>query len=63
MQEIDAAAMHVFFRWLHFDANLDVTCNQSTGCFTGTGTVGPGARFTPAYNGLDMFQLGGVIFF
>ena len=67
VQEIDSAAMHVFFRWLHFDANLTVTCNNfEFGCFSGnqnTENVAGGQKFSPKFNGLDMFQLGGVIFF
>ena len=63
VQEIDAAAMHVFFRWLHFDADLSVNCDQSHGCFNGSQFVADGTKFSPKYQGLDMFQLGGVIFF
>jgi hypothetical protein len=64
VQEIDAAAMHVFFRWQHLDLNLNVTCDQEAGCLNGQSqTVKFGQHFTPSYDGLDIFQIGGVIFF
>lgn len=47
VQEIDAAAMHVFARWQHQSIDLD--------------TTGPAA--TPSFDDWDLYQVGGVIFF
>ena len=64
MQEIDAAAMHVFFRWQHLDLNVDATCNQLHGCLVGNSeVVSAGSRVNTNFSGEDLFQLGGVIFF
>jgi hypothetical protein len=69
VQEIDAAAMHVFARWQHLDLNMNVTC-LGTGatfeqsCVTGkNNTVAFGQKFNTSTDGLDIFQIGGVIFF
>jgi hypothetical protein len=63
MQEIDSAAMHVFFRWQHLDLDMNVTCLQTV-CETAPNKfVQGGTRFSPSYDGLDIFQVGGVIFF
>jgi predicted porin len=56
VQEIDAAAMHVWFNWQHLELDGD---------FVGNGLV-PGANFAKAkqnFEDLDMFMAGGVIFF
>jgi len=62
VQEIDSAAMHVFARWQHLDLDLSATCDQSGGCGN-NGKVKDGANFSPSFESLDLFQLGGVIFF
>jgi hypothetical protein len=66
VQEIDAAAMHIFFRWEHLDVNLSATCLEEF-CAVGTGShlnfVQEGQRVHTSFDGLDMFQVGGVIFF
>ena len=69
VQEIDSAAMHVFARWQHLDLDLTSTslgssCIQSSeeGSF-----CAPNGRFGDKlktdWEGLDIFQIGGVIFF
>jgi hypothetical protein len=59
VQEIDSAAMHVFARWQHLD--LDLSGQFADGItLLSTGTVD---RVHPSFDGLDIFQLGGVIFF
>jgi hypothetical protein len=64
MQEIDAEAMQVFFRWQHLDLNLNVTCDQGLGCANGPSrAVGFGQKFSPQFDGLDIWQVGGVILF
>jgi hypothetical protein len=64
MQEIDSAAMHVFFRWQHLDLNVTAVCADPS-CATGSGTktAAFGQKFSPSYDSLDIFQVGGVIFF
>jgi hypothetical protein len=59
VQEIDAAAMHVWFNWQHLEFEGD---------FAGNGTVAsnPSGGFSKVHQGfdnLDMFMAGGVIFF
>jgi hypothetical protein len=51
VQEIDSAAMHLFARWQHQD--LDVDLFDTT----------IGARVNQDFEDLDIFQVGGVIFF
>jgi hypothetical protein len=51
MQEIDSAAMHVWFNWQHLELNLDAI------------NVETGRRAPNSFNTLDTFMLGGVIFF
>jgi hypothetical protein len=64
VQEIDAAAMHVFFRWQHLELNnLNVTCGQDVCEASPHRFVAEGQKFSPSFNGLDIFQIGGVIFF
>ena len=69
VQEIDSAAMHVFARWQHLDLDLTSTslgpsCIQSSeeGSFCApNGRFGEGLKTD--WEGLDIFQIGGVIFF
>jgi hypothetical protein len=69
VQEIDAAAMHVFFRWQHLDVNLSQTCVAGFGpdgsCLTRSvnNFVPIGGQVKTNFDGLDIFQVGGVIFF
>jgi hypothetical protein len=64
VQEIDSAAMHVFFRWQHLDLNSSELCTDAGGCLVNNNKfVSQGGRFSPSVNGLDLFQVGGVIFF
>jgi hypothetical protein len=54
LQEIDSAAMHVYARWQQL--NLDTT----TAAFTGFGVPTKGNE---SFRDLNIFQVGGVIFF
>ncbi len=68
VQEIDSAAMHLFARWQHLDLDLDSTNVGFTPCIGDpTGTFNCNKKFgkslTTSWDGLDIFQLGGVIFF
>jgi hypothetical protein len=55
VQEIDAAAMHVWFNWQHLDFDGD---------FAGNGTAtGNFKKVNQSFEALDMFMAGGVIFF
>jgi len=66
VQEIDSAAMHLFARWQHLDLDLNAinggqTClNGDTNCYN-NGKAGK--NLTTSWEGLDIFQIGGVIFF
>ena len=65
VQEIDSAAMHLFARWQHLDLdlnakNLGVDCVDGNGCFA-NGKFGK--NLSTSWEGLDVFQIGGVIFF
>ncbi len=68
VQEIDSAAMHVFFRWQHLDLNLDAVCVEGP-CAVGHGNFSTfnykpeGSKLNTSFDGLDIFQFGGVIFF
>jgi hypothetical protein len=56
VQEIDSAAMHLFARWQHLDLDLDaVSFNNDP--------LTDGKRLNTSFEGLDIFQIGGVIFF
>jgi hypothetical protein len=57
VQEIDAAAMHVWFNWQHLelDANFVATASR---------TLSSNFRHvSQSFDDLDMFMAGGVIFF
>jgi hypothetical protein len=65
VQEVDSAAMHVFFRWQHLDlGKLDVVCDQAS-CPLDGNSVSKGTHFDASnlFMGLDIFQVGGVLFF
>ena len=54
VQEIDAAAMHVFARWQHQAADID---------FTGYNAAGASQTVKQGFEDYDLFQVGGIIFF
>jgi hypothetical protein len=54
VQEIDSAAMHLFARWQHQDADID---------FLGTNVNGVNGRVSQDFDDWDLFQVGGIIFF
>jgi hypothetical protein len=56
VQEIDSAAMHLFARWQHLDLDLNAVSLGNFGVKDGTG-------LKTSFEGLDIFQVGGVIFF
>jgi hypothetical protein len=56
VQEIDSAAMHVFARWQHQDLDVSFLGFDSAGCTNG-------CRANQDFEDLDLFQVGGVIFF
>jgi hypothetical protein len=66
MQEIDSAAMHVLANWQHLELNID---GKSEGC--GKNVVACydvnsktfGKKVGASFQDLDMFMVGGVIFF
>ena len=57
VQEIDSAAMHVFARWQHQDLDVDLRG------FDLVGACVNGCKANQDFDNLDLFQLGGVIFF
>jgi hypothetical protein len=66
VQEIDSAAMHVFARWQHLDLDLsakdiDLTRVNSNGFIVPNKNFGK--SLNTSFEGLDIFQIGGVIFF
>ena len=74
VQEIDSAAMHVFFNWQHLEVNLNQVCTggseivddgtlDSDHCLSGHNFVSIGSKVDSRFNALDIFQVGGVIFF
>ncbi len=63
VQEIDAAAMHVFARWQHLNLDLGAVCQSGSVCLSGDTFVGPGAKVNTSFSDQDLFQIGGVIFF
>ncbi len=59
VQEIDAAAMHVWFNWQHLEFDGDFVGN---GTFA-TNPTGNFHKVNQSFDNLDMFMAGGVIFF
>ncbi|MBK5199294.1 MAG: porin [Methyloceanibacter sp.] len=57
VQEIDAAAMHVFARWQHQDVDVNFVGFDVAGACSG------GCKANQSFDSLDLFQVGGVIFF
>jgi hypothetical protein len=67
VQEIDSAAMHLFARWQHLDLDLNAVSLGQT-CLvdvdaTCVGNGRFGKKINTGWEGLDIFQIGGVIFF
>jgi hypothetical protein len=67
VQEIDSAAMHVFARWQHLDLDLNATSLGLT-CLdkdvtTCVGNNRFGKKVNSGFDDLEIFQIGGVIFF
>ena len=66
VQEIDSAAMHLFARWQHLDLDLDATDTRLT-VINNNGAavinINFGKSLNTSFDGLDLFQIGGVIFF
>ncbi|MGB3022100.1 MAG: hypothetical protein WBB50_08275 [Methyloceanibacter sp.] len=64
VQEIDSAAMHLFARWQHLDLDLNAV-NLGENCYGGhcynNGKYGK--NLNTSWEVLDIFQIGGVIFF
>src|SRR5262249_52160394 len=56
MQEIDSAAMHIWFNWQHLELDGNFVANP----FTDTSNF---RRANQSFEDLDMFMAGGVIFF
>ena len=66
VQEIDSAAMHVFARWQHLDLDLSATDLRTLKVNNNGALVVNkdfGKNFGTSWEGLDIFQVGGVIFF
>jgi hypothetical protein len=66
VQEIDSAAMHVFARWQHLDLDLSATDLRTLKVNNNGALVVNkdfGKNFGTSWEGLDIFQIGGVIFF
>ena len=66
VQEINSAAMHLFARWQHLDLDLNAT-DLNPIRVNSNGVVVINDRFgrslSTSWEGLDIFQIGGVIFF
>jgi hypothetical protein len=54
VQEIDSAAMHLWFRWQHQSLDVDITAFDGDGRRLG--------RINQGFEDWDLFQAGGVIF-
>ena len=63
VQEIDSAAMHLFARWQHVKLDLNAfDCGSCIGAAS-VGSVDFGQKVKSNWDALDLFQVGGVIFF
>ena len=66
VQEINSAAMHLFARWQHLDLDLNATDTRAfrvndNGLLVINKNFGK--SLSTSWEGLDIFQVGGVIFF
>jgi hypothetical protein len=62
VQEIDAAAMHVYARWQHQDIDLDLTGITETFNIDGSHHFNK-ENVGQSFDNWDLFQVGGIIFF
>ena len=62
VQEIDAAAMHVFARWQHQTIDLDLIGVTASYADFGQGCTN-GCKIKQGFEDWDLFQVGGIIFF
>jgi hypothetical protein len=63
VQEIDSAAMHLFARWQHQEADIDFTGFNVTGV-NADGSLGVNrTKVKQGFDDWDDFQVGGIIFF
>ncbi len=62
VQEIDSAAMHVFARWQHQQADITFTGFQQNISDTGDLSVSK-SHVGQSFDDWDLFQVGGIIFF
>ena len=62
VQEIDAAAMHVYARWQHQEIDLDLTGINETFHSDGSRTFSK-EHVGQGFDNWDLFQVGGIIFF
>ena len=66
MQEIDSAAMHLFARWQHLDLDLsatDLRLSRFNDNNLEVRNKNFGKNFSTSWESLEIFQVGGVIFF
>ncbi len=65
VQEIDAAAMHVWARWQHQEPEALSDCNEAELPDFGNGVIQPRQvrSYQVDFDEWDLFQVGGVIFF
>ena len=63
VQEIDSAAMHLFARWQHLNLDLNAVCDRRASASVGTLWLGKVTKLSTNFSDLDIFQVGGVIFF
>jgi Gram-negative porin len=61
VQEIDSAAMHLFARWQHQDADVDFTAVRFD--FDGVNGTQTREHVNQSFDDWDLFQVGGIIFF
>ena len=66
VQEINSAAMHLFARWQHLDLDLsatDLRLSRTNDNNVNVQNKNFGKNFSTSCEGLEIFQVGGVIFF
>ena len=63
VQEIDAAAMHVFARWQHQEVDVSYVGITSSCNIGGNDCSFDFTNVKQSFDDWDVFQIGGVIFF
>ena len=63
VQEIDAAAMHVYARWQHQDIDLDLAGITETLNIDDGSITFDKQHVGQSFDNWDLFQVGGIIFF